>query len=155
VTTAIDLITPALYLNGASSPINPASQELKNLTFTALVDMLVEWAALNINLGIAIPTNPADELNNPPDTNQVIQYQLAILSAPLFQLDAPYSVKSKGAVLYTNLLTTYAPHPLPEWPDTLPVGSGNMRGSKARVFFPTSEALTDSSGVPLVGGSGS
>lgn len=155
MSTAATLIKKALFLNGASSPINPATPELIQMTFDALVDMLVEWAALNINLGITIPTNPADEINNPPDTNQVIQYQLAVLSAPIFRLDAPITVKGKAASLYTALLTTYAPHPLPEWTDTLPVGSGNSRGTKPRVYFPTPEGLTDSAGVPLVGGSGS
>jgi hypothetical protein len=155
MSTAISRITRALYLNGAASPINPASQELKTIAFEDLQSMLINWAALNISLGITLPTNPTDELDNPPDTDLVIAYQLAVLSAPTFQLDAPYPVKAKAATLYTELLTTYAPHPLPEWPDTLPVGSGNMRGTKPRVFMPTPEALTDTAGVPLVGGSGS
>lgn len=155
MSTAISRITRALYLNGASSPINPASSELKQFAFEDLTSMLIDWAALNINLGVTIPTNQADELNNPPDTDLVIAYQLAVLSAPTFQIECPLSVKAKAAELYTNLLTTYAPHPLPEWTDTLPVGAGNSRGTKPRVFFPTPEGLTDSAGVPLVGGSGS
>ncbi len=153
--TAISLVTRALFLNGASSQINPASPELIQLAFQDLIDMLVEWAALNINLGVTIPENPADEINNPPDTNQVIRYQLAVYSAPTFQVQAPIEVKGLAARLYTNLLTTYAPHPLPEWTDTLPIGSGNTRGTKPRVFFPTPEGLTDSAGVPLIGGTGS
>ncbi|MEE8289711.1 MAG: packaged DNA stabilization gp4 family protein [Nitrosomonadaceae bacterium] len=155
MSTAISRITRALFLNGAASPINPASQELKELTFEDLVSMLISWAALNINLGITIPTNPTDELDNPPDTDLVIAYQLAVLSAPTFKIDAPYPVKVQAKQLYNNLLTTYAPHPLPEWTDTLPTGSGNMRGTKPRVYFPTPEGLTDSAGVPLVGGNGS
>ena len=155
MSTAIDLITPALYLNGASSPINPASPELKNETFNVLVNMLIEWSSLNINLGVTIPTNPTDELNNPPDTNEVIKYQLAVRSAPYFQLTAPMSVMGEAAKLYSNLLTVYAPHSLPEWTDTLPVGAGNTRGSKPRVYFPTPEGLTDDQGNPLVGGAGS
>lgn len=153
--TAAYQITRALYLNGAAAPINPASPELKQIAFETLIDMLVEWAALDINLGITIPVNQTDELVNPPDTNQVIQYQLAIRTAPFFKLTAPMSVMGEAARLYDALLTTYAPHPLPEWPDTLPVGQGNMRGTKSRVFMPTSSGLTDSSGIPLVGGSGS
>ena len=155
MSTAIYQITRALNLNGAASPINPASPELNQYAFEALVDMLIEWASLDIDLGITIPTNKTDELNNPTDTNQVIQYQLAILSAPLFQLDPPSRILGKAAQLYTNLLTTYAPHPLPEWTDTLPMGAGNTRGTKPRVFFPTPEGLTNSAGTPLVGGSGS
>lgn len=155
MSTAISRITRALYLNGAASPINPASQELIQITFEDLISMLVGWAALNIDLGITIPTNPSDELNNPPDTDLVIAYQLSVLSAPTFRIDAPMPVKTKAAILWTELLTTYAPHPLPEWTDTLPVGAGNMRGSNPRVYFPTPEGLTDSAGVPLIGGSGS
>lgn len=153
--TAISLVRKALFLNGCSSEINPASPELIELAFEALIDMLVEWASLNINLGITLPENQTDELDNPPDTNQVIQHQLAVLSAPIFQKEASLTVRNKAATLFTYLLTTYSPHPLPEFPDTLPVGSGNMRGTKPRTFFPTPEALTDTAGVPLVGGSGS
>lgn len=153
--TAISRVTRALFLNGASSPINPASPELIQIAFEDLVSMLINWAALNINIGVTIPENQTDELNNPPDTDLVIAYQLAVLSAPDFQLEAPRAVKSKALMLYNGLLTTYAPHPLPEWPDTLPVGQGNMRGTKPRVYMPTTEGLTDSAGVPLVGGNGS
>ena len=153
--TAISLVTRALFLNGASSPINPATPELVQLAFQDLVDMLVEWAALNINLGVTIPENPADEINNPPDTNQVIRYQLAVYSAPTFKIQAPMDVKTQSDILFTRLLTTYSPHPLPEWTDTLPIGSGNTRGTKPRVFFPTPEGLTDTAGVPLIGGPGS
>lgn len=155
MSTAISRVQRALFLNGASSPINPASSELIQLAFEDLVSMLINWASLNINIGVTIPENQADELNNPPDTDLVIAYQLAVLSAPTFQLEASRATRSKALMLYNGLLTTYAPHPLPEWPDTLPVGEGNMRGTKPRVFFPVTEGLTDIAGVPLLGGNGS
>lgn len=141
--TAIDLVNKALYLSGASSQVNPATPELKNMAFDALVDMLNEWEALGIVVtGLTIPTNLTDELANPTDTNQVIQYQLAVLSSPLFQIDAPFHVKSKAASLYTDFLTKYMPYPAPEWPNTLTVGAGNERGPHSRVFYPVPD--TDS-----------
>jgi len=155
MTTAVELIRPALYLSGASSPINPAIPELENIALDVLRNMLYEWESLNINLGVTVPTELTTELNNPPDTNEVIKHRLAVRIAAYFQLSAPMNVKAEATRLYDNLLTVYAPHPLPEWPDTLPRGSGNTRGTKPQVFFPPSEGLTDDNGVPLIGGSGS
>lgn len=156
MSTAISLIKKALFLNGASSEINVASPELIQLTFEALVDMLTEWASLNIVTGITLPANQADDLLNPPDTNQVIQHELAILSAPLFQLTAPATVIAKSSQLYNELMTNYSIVPTSCFPETLPIGSGNQQNvNGARFYIPDQDCLTDVNGIPLLGGAGS
>lgn len=153
--TAINLITKALYLNGCSSEINPASPELTWLTFEALVDMLVDWDAQNIALGATIPTSLTDELSNPPDTNQCIQYNLAEISAPLFQKVAPAVVTDRASKLFSDMMTNYSVTPVACLPETLPRGSGNAQADDGRRFYGYSDCLTDVNGIPLLGGAGS
>lgn len=156
MSTAASLITKALYLNGAASPINPASTELRQLAFEALIDMLVDWDALGINLGVTIPTNQADELNNPPDTNQVIQYNLSVISAPLFQLEAKPVVVGRAMELYDDMQINYSIVPYACPPETLPIGSGNQQNvNGARYYYTSEDCLTDVNGIPLLGGVGS
>jgi hypothetical protein len=156
MSTAATLIKKALFLNGASSPINPASPELIQLTFEALIDMLVDWDALNINLGVTIPTNQTDEINNPPDTNQVIQYNLSVISAPLFRLEAPMNVQARALSLYDDMQITYSVNPVSYLPTTLPIGTGNQQNvNGARYYWNQPDELTDNNGIPLLGGSGS
>ncbi len=156
MSTAADMITKALFLNGASSPINPASTELKQYTFEALVDMLIEWDALNINLGVTIPTNQSDELNNPPDTNQVIQFKLSVISAPLFKLMASADVRDRATELFDDLQINYSIVPDLSFPETLPIGTGNQQNVNGRRYYSIDDdVLTDDNGIPLFGGTGS
>lgn len=155
MSTAIDLIKKALYLSGCSSEINPATPELIQICFEDLVVFIDEIDSIGITLGLSLPTSLTDDINEPPDTTKMFESNIAVRTAPYFQKDAPSATKKLAKRQYRQLLTLYAPHPLPEWPDTLPVGAGNTRGTRPRAFYPTSESLTTTNGTPLVGGSGS
>lgn len=161
MSTAANHIEKALFLNGASSTINRASPELIQLAFEALIDMLVDWDAQNIPLGVTIPTNQTDELDNPPDTNQVIQFNLAIITAPLFKMKVgvnyDISVSIRADTLFSDMMTSYSIIPVSSFPVTLPIGSGNQQNVNGARFYWTDgdDVLTDNNGIPLLGGSGS
>ena len=156
MSTAISLINKALYLNGCSSQANPTTPELVQLTFEALVDMLEFWEGQNIILGLTIPSNQADELNNPPDTNLSIQYNLSELSAPIFQKVAPQFVIDKADEYWKAMLTSYAVKPVSYYPTTLPIGSGNDYDINREKFYRYPDDILNNNGsVPLLAGDGS
>ncbi len=133
---ASSAITRALFFNGASSNIQPAAPELINETFTELKNMLNEWVELDLELNITVPTKTTDEIGNPAWSNSAIELVLSVRSAPIFNKQAPSDTKKDAATQWTQLLTRALPFPLPELPDTLPIGTGNQRGTKSRVYYP-------------------
>lgn len=149
MSTARDLITKSLFLGGAASPVNPASPELIQYSFEALIDMLVEWEAVGIFTGSTIPTVITDELNNPADTNQVIQHQLCVITMPLFRIEAPSAVQVRARELMNKLRINYAVRPVSSLPCTLPVGSGNEESSGLKFYGETDAKLINKNGLPL------
>jgi hypothetical protein len=136
---AIQAINRALFLNGGGSVVNPIDPNSLQEVFTELVNMLNEFLEIPLDLNITIPTDTADEIGNPAWSNAAFEFMLATRSAPLIQLDAPNWVKVRAYELEDFLLTKSAPDEYPEYPDTMPVGTGNMRGPKPRVFYPLPE----------------
>lgn len=129
-------VTRALFFNGASSVVQPAQPEQLNETFTELQNMLAEWVELRIELNITVPTKTTDEIGNPGWSNSAIELILSVRSAPIFNKEAPRLTKVRAASQWTQLLTRALPFPLPEFPDTLPIGTGNQRGTKSRTYYP-------------------
>lgn len=135
MSTAIDLIKKALYLSGCSSEINPASPELTQICFEDLTVFIEELDSIGITLGLTMPVLLTDDISEPADTTKMFESNIAVRTAPYFQKDAPPATKKLAKKQYRQLLINYAPFPLPNYPDTLPIGSGNIRGVKPRVFY--------------------
>ena len=151
MSTAINIIQRALFLNGCSSELKPATQELIQICFEDLINFIYELDSINIELGLTVPTSLTDDIGEPSDTTKMFQSVLSVRTAPFFQKEAPRATKKLAKRQWSQLLTIYAPHPLPEWPDVLPVGAGNERGTRPRVYMPTPDALTDGDNNPLAG----
>ena len=148
--TSISLINDALFSIGATSTINPAAPELINASFRRMIQWITQMTASGILIAedsngvpIAIniatlPTDPASELGNAPATDLSLAAGLAPWVAPLFKITlAPGSPAKAAADHAMQYLYTVSMLPnLPEWPETLPIGAGNERGPKGRVFFP-------------------
>lgn len=134
--TAISIVNKALSLAGVATVIKPADPLLINESFNELVDMLNEFVELGLSLNITIPTDSADEVGNPAWSDAAFRTMLAVRVGPIFQKDTPIAVKVRAFDQENILLTRSAPFPLPEYPDNLPIGSGNERGPKSRVYYP-------------------
>lgn len=139
---AIDIINDAMYAIGASSDINPASPELQNAAFRRLIQWMIQLQHSGIPLGLDetnLPTEPGTELGNDPAFDLSLAAGLTVWIAPLFQIAV--SIDTRGAAdqamdfMYINALKADPP----EYPETLPIGSGNERGPKSRVYFPAPE----------------
>lgn len=154
--TCIVLINDALFSIGATSDINPSSPELVNAAFRRLI----QWVNMNIkndiDFGFAdppvFPVAVGDELGNDPAYDLPIAAGLAPWLAPLYNV--PVSTEARGAAdqAMQTLQAANALCAVPEWPETLPVGQGNVRGPWSRVFFPVPEAyfipVVDNAVVP-------
>jgi hypothetical protein len=137
--TCIDIITPALYAIGAESPINPAPPEMINQAFKRLLAWVVTMQHDGIDLGVdetALPTLPGDELGNPIETDLPLQAGFTVWVAPLFRIVPDTAVRGAADAAMNSLYAGAFKADLPEWPETMPIGAGNRRGPKGRVFFP-------------------
>ena len=126
---------------GVANSITPLEGELQQAAFDALVDMLNEWADVNINLGITLPTNPADELGNPVGTDTALSTSLALYTASIFRVDPARTLKRKQKKAYRRLKAAYGLWPAQDMPSSLPLGAGNKPGPYSRRFFPDTDGL--------------
>jgi len=126
---------------GVNNTLTPLEGELQQASFDALVDMLNEWAEVNIALGITIPTNPADELGNPAGTDTALSTQLALYTASIFRIDPSRTLKQKAKKSWRRLKDAYGLWPVQTMPNSLPLGQGNKGGPRTRRFFPNDDQL--------------
>ena len=145
---AINILNDAMFAIGASSDINPASPEMINVSFRRLLQWVTQMTEQGLLLAenaegvpslldlTALPSDPAGELGNAPATDLSLTAGLAPWIAPIFQikLDLEAVKAAKTAMIYIATVSN-APV-LPEWPETLPTGSGGRRGPWGRTYFP-------------------
>ena len=152
MSTAISVIHKAMYLMGAKSQVQSPDPNSVRILLEVLVEIIERWDSLNTNLGITLPTVTTDELGEPPWSTQAIYYTLCVDGAPLLRKTVTLDVLSKQNEFYADLLAVANPHPLPDYPDILPIGTGNMRGPKSRVFYSPNTNLqeTETGGSQLL-----
>ncbi len=140
----ISLINDSLFSIGATSDINPSTPELVNAAFRRLI----QWVNMNIkndvDFGFAdppvFPVLVGDELGNDPAYDLSIAAGLAPWLAPLYNLEVSREASAAARIAMQTLNGASMLCDVPEWPETLPVGQGNVRGPWSRVFFPVPEA---------------
>jgi len=142
--TCISLINDSLFSLGVTSDINPSSPELINAAFRRLI----QWVNMNIKNGIdfgfadppIFPEVVADELGNSAEFDLSIAAGMAPWLAPLYNVPVSLVASQAARVAMQTLNGASMLASVPEWPETLPVGAGNVRGPWNRVFFPVPEA---------------
>jgi hypothetical protein len=150
MSTANERVRSALQLLGADTPIKPARAEVFNKTFIVLQQMLAIWNTQSIATGITYPIVIGDELNEPPQTQMAIDYQLAIKAASYLQKSATEGVRTEAKSLMQQLRNQFSPKPNTIYPSTMPIGSGNKAFPIGPTFFPATDAeLETEAGVPL------
>lgn len=139
-------MTPSLYSIGVTSDVNPASPEILNVAFNTFI-FWITWMKKNgIDIGVDydnLPTDMGSELGNNPDSDFPLSTAFAVWVAPIFQVPVPAATKTVADAAMNSLYAEAMRPQFPEYPDTLPIGAGNMRGPKARIFFTESDFVKD------------
>lgn len=104
--TANTHIVRALYLLGASSPIKPASPEIKDQCLITFNDMEANWAKQGYETGLIKAASLGAEVYNDDAYNAVIQYTLAVECAPICRVSVPPEVAKRQAELMRELMET-------------------------------------------------
>lgn len=140
--TSNDIIRPALFSIGASSDINPATPEMLQAAFNRFVVMMQKFEVdgMQTVLGTDFTENPptdiAAEINNSVGSDLALECVFAIWVAPIFQIIPSDTDKALARTAMSTIRTKAFTATAPEWPETLPIGGGNRRGPKGRVYFP-------------------
>ena len=149
MSTAAVIVDRALKTLGATSILNPAAPEVSNDVFIYLKDMLNQWSSQNTNIGVAIPDVLGDELAEPAFATAAMVFSLAAWSAPFLRMKLSKQLSRMVDKTYKALLTRVNPRPVPQYPNTLPLGQGNHAGPYSRTFYPEPETVDTESDPPI------
>lgn len=140
MSTGTAIIEEALQSIGAHSLVAPADPESIVIGKNRLNSMLEMWLTRGINIGFTPLDVPGDELNEPTDTRNGIVSNLSIIMAPLFdngKIIVSADLKTQAKVEFISIRNLYQKFTIPKKgvSSTLPVGAGNSRGNRRRIFF--------------------
>lgn len=140
MSTGTDIIQRALQKIGAHSIVAPATPDSIVLGQENLNAMLELWLSDGIQIGFTPLNAPGDELNETADSRNAIICNLAISLGPDFDNGETVVSPTLQREARVGLLWIKAQYQTLSIPDkvvssTLPVGAGNQRGSRRRVFF--------------------
>ena len=147
--TASTIINKALQRLGALNELSPLDPFLQEQLFDALIDMINRWSSVNLNLGITIPTVPADELGNPESTNQAMITSLAIDSQEIVKVAASAALRKNQKIFYRQMKAAFGLWPQQSMPSSLPLGSGNNLGPRSEQYFPDVNTVGSNSDTGL------
>lgn len=139
--SANDIVRDALFRIGASSDINPASPEMINTATTTFFDWLDELYIDGVDIGYdpASPPTPSDELGNIQGTTNALKAGAALQIADAFNITPTVKVVNAATKAMSTIYALTMRPRIPSWPETLPVGAGNMRAPRARVYMQVPE----------------
>jgi hypothetical protein len=124
MTTALQIVEGAaeeITVKTAEIPLESADAMI---FFNRMNDMLLEWADLGITPQFAEVYNLTDEIGIDRNAVAAVKYNLAIRCAPAFQKQVAMALGTVASDSYNRLLASITNINV-EFPDTLPVGSGN------------------------------
>ena len=139
MTVGTKIIQASLQQIGRHSVVKPAIPESITTGMNTLNSMLQLWLSNDIDLGITPLKVPGSQLNEPLDAKQVIIDNLAVLLWPNFDNgNRPLSqtLNRNAKVGLIAIETLYLNHTIPDKviSSTTPLGAGNTRGTRRRVF---------------------
>ena len=140
MTTAASVINQALVDLGVENQLSPPDPFLQEQAFDALIRMINRWTSVGIDLGITIPTTPADELGNPDDTEDALGTSLAIAVQKIAKRSASAALRKDQKIYYRQMKAVHVSTPVQEYPSSLPFGQGVNTGPRSKRFFPDPNA---------------
>ncbi len=141
MTTAADIVSQALTDLGVQNELSTPDEFLEAEAFKALIRMINRWSSVGIDLGITIPTKPADDLGNPDNTEDALATSLAIAVQKIAKRPASPALRKDQKTYYRQMKAVYVPTPVQEYPSSLPLGQGVNTGPRSRRFFPGTQAI--------------
>lgn len=134
--TADTIVDGALQALGIINELSADDAFLQEEFFKALIRMINRWSSINLDLGITIPTQPADELGNPESTDDAMITSLAISAQQIAKVSASRELKKEQKIFYRQMKAAFGLTPQQSFPSTLPLGQGNNGGPRSKRFFP-------------------
>jgi hypothetical protein len=134
--TAATIVDNALINLGVHNELNPADEYLQEKFFDTLIKMLNRWSSINLDLGITIPTAPADELGNPESVQEALETSLAIAGQKIAKVLASSSLRKDQKIYYREMKAAFGLWPEQQLPNSMPYGQGINVGPRTRRFFP-------------------
>lgn len=139
--TAITIVNGALEELGIHNELNPEDEFLQEKFFDQLIRMINRWSSINLDLGITIPDDPADELGNPESTDDAMITSLAIAGQKIAKVVATAALRRDKKVYYRQMKAAFGLWPEQSMPSSMPLGAGNNIGPRTKRFFPEVETV--------------
>ncbi len=139
--TAATVINNALINLGVHNELNPPDEYLQERFFETLIKMINRWSSINLDLGITIPTVPADELGNPESTQEAIETSLAIAGQKIAKVSASPALRKDQKIYYREMKAAFGLWPTQQFPSSLPFGQGVNDGPRTKRFFPEPDTV--------------
>jgi hypothetical protein len=138
MTTALQIIEGAaehLTVKTAEIPLESADAQV---FFNNMNDMLIEWSEVGVTKQFEEVFNLSDTVQIDRNAVSAVKYHLAIRCAPAFQKQVSMALGTSAQDSYNRLLASITNISV-DFPDTLPVGSGNECAEASYLddrFFP-------------------
>lgn len=150
--SASTIITDALQEILVQAAEQPIESDEMQIGIRFLNRLMAEWDSMGYSLGFTVITNPSDDVTVPDGALSAIVSNLAIRLASVF--DEPVSqslalAARNGMKTIAKIAVTIEPM---EYPDILPVGSGNEWESNPDHFYSGEDPalLTETNGNILL-----
>jgi len=147
--TAATIIDQSLQALGVQNELSDPDEFLQEQFFNALIRLINRWSSINLDLGITIPTVPADELGNPESTDDAMITALAIDGQKIAKVVAPVSLRKDNKIYYRQMKAAFGLWPEQSMPSSMPLGAGNNIGPRTKRFFPEVETVGADSNTSL------
>jgi hypothetical protein len=139
--TAGSFITRALQKAGIRTSESPIEASEMQDGLDAFNDMMISWEMSGLMLGFSPVADKDTEVRVPRFAHAAIKAELAVILGPEYSKAADPVLLAEAQARKDELMTAVIKIGDVEYPDTLPVGSGNAcRGLITdRRFFPANE----------------
>lgn len=134
--TASQIIDQSLQALGVQNELSDPDEYLQEQFFKALIRLINRWSSINLDLGITIPTVPADELGNPESTDDAMITALAIAGQKIAKVIATAALRKDQKIYYREMKAAFGLWPEQSMPSSMPYGQGNNFGPRNKRFFP-------------------
>lgn len=135
MSTATEIVNGALKAINLKSALLPYDPYHQDEAFTALKDLLYSLEGEDIVLDLDIPDETSDELDEAEWMTRGLKSIVAVEVAPTLSARVPKEVADRAKSFMETLLLKSVATASSKRPNNLPLGQGNRRGPKPRVYF--------------------
>ena len=126
MTTALEIVNGAAEDIGVKTAEVTLEAEDYQIIFNRMNDMLLEWADIGLTPAFKEVFNPTDVVEIDGNARRAVKTNLAIYAAPAFQKIVTPALAEMASTSLARLQASTDFIGDIEFPDTLPIGSGNQ-----------------------------